>query len=257
MPLHMRLPKLKGFKNPFRTEYQVVNVSQLAELFPSGGTVDVAALVAAGAVRRGHLVKVLGDGDVSVALNVTADKFLRVRRGQDRRCGRFHHRLVLTCRPGRPQHQCCGRPGRSVSVRSRCVRLPRRRGRPPSRVAGPSRTARSSGPAVPKPDAPVAPEECRRSSCSLPSSLRSARASCATRSSSPSPSSRSSGWARWCRPRVSTTARCSDASPGPTRAASSGSSTCSAAGRCCSSPSSRSGSCRTSRPASSCSCSSS
>src|ERR1700709_1261430 len=66
MPLHMRLPKLKGFKNPFRTEYQVVNVAALAELFPSGGTVDVAALVAAGAVRRGHLVKVLGDGDVSV-----------------------------------------------------------------------------------------------------------------------------------------------------------------------------------------------
>src|ERR1700712_3003983 len=53
MPLHMRLPKLKGFKNPFRTEYQVVNVATLEALFPEGGTVDTAALVEAGAVRRG------------------------------------------------------------------------------------------------------------------------------------------------------------------------------------------------------------
>ncbi|HEX7306500.1 50S ribosomal protein L15 [Lentzea sp.] len=75
MPLHMRLPKLKGFKNPFRTEYQVVNVSSIAASFPEGGSVDVAALVLAGLVRKGALVKVLGDGDVSVKLDVTANKF--------------------------------------------------------------------------------------------------------------------------------------------------------------------------------------
>lgn len=75
MPLHMRTPKLKGFKNPFRTEYQVVNVAMLAKLFPAGSTVDVAALVAAGAVRKGQPVKVLGQGDIAIALKVTADKF--------------------------------------------------------------------------------------------------------------------------------------------------------------------------------------
>src|SRR3712207_3584525 len=75
MPLHMRLPKLKGFKNRFRTEYQVVNLDKLGELFPSGGDVDVDALVAKGAVRRDQLVKVLGDGDLGVALRVTAHKF--------------------------------------------------------------------------------------------------------------------------------------------------------------------------------------
>jgi large subunit ribosomal protein L15 len=76
MPLHMRLPKLKGFKNPFRVEYQVVNVGDLAALFPKGGAVDVDALVAAGAVRKNELVKVLGNGDLGkVTLQVTADKF--------------------------------------------------------------------------------------------------------------------------------------------------------------------------------------
>jgi len=76
MPLHMRLPKLKGFKNPFRTEYQVVNVGDLARLFPEGGSVDVDQLVEAGAVRKGQLVKVLGDGDISgIKLDVTAHKF--------------------------------------------------------------------------------------------------------------------------------------------------------------------------------------
>src|SRR5919206_2027606 len=63
MPLHMRLPKLKGFKNRFRTEYQVVNLDRLAELFPQGGTVGVDELVEAGAVRGNSLVKVLGGGD--------------------------------------------------------------------------------------------------------------------------------------------------------------------------------------------------
>lgn len=75
MPMHMRIPKLKGFKNLFRVEYQVVNVGRIAELFPKGGDVTVDDLVAAGAVRDGHLVKVLGQGEVSVKLNVTAHKF--------------------------------------------------------------------------------------------------------------------------------------------------------------------------------------
>ena len=75
MPMHMRLPKLKGFKNRFRTEYQVVNIERLGELFPQGGDVDVAAMVAKGAVRSDQLVKVLGDGDLGVALRVTAHKF--------------------------------------------------------------------------------------------------------------------------------------------------------------------------------------
>ncbi|NED94432.1 50S ribosomal protein L15 [Phytoactinopolyspora alkaliphila] len=75
MPLHMRLPKLKGFKNPFRTEYQVVNLDKLATLFPEGGSVTVADLVDKGAVRSGHPVKVLGTGDVSVKLDVTAHAF--------------------------------------------------------------------------------------------------------------------------------------------------------------------------------------
>jgi large subunit ribosomal protein L15 len=76
MPLHMRLPKLKGFKNRFRVEYQVVNVGDLAQLFPEGGSVGPDELVAAGAVRRNQLVKVLGNGDLDgVALTVSAHAF--------------------------------------------------------------------------------------------------------------------------------------------------------------------------------------
>jgi large subunit ribosomal protein L15 len=75
MPLHMRLPKLKGFKNPAKVEYQVVNVAMLGKLFPEGGAVAVADLVEKGAVRRGQLVKVLGQGDISVAVTVSADAF--------------------------------------------------------------------------------------------------------------------------------------------------------------------------------------
>ena len=75
MPMHMRVPKLRGFKNPFRTEYQIVNLDKLSALFPEGGSVDVADLVAAGAVRAGHPVKVLGDGEITVALQVSADAF--------------------------------------------------------------------------------------------------------------------------------------------------------------------------------------
>jgi large subunit ribosomal protein L15 len=80
MPLHMRVPKLKGFTNPFRTEYQVVNLSKLAELFPSGGEVDPDVLVARGAVRKGELVKVLGNGEIGVALTIRAHKFSQVAR---------------------------------------------------------------------------------------------------------------------------------------------------------------------------------
>ena len=76
MPLHMRLPKLKGFSNRFRTEYQVVNVGDLARLFPEGGEVGPHELVEAGAVRRNQLVKVLGDGELAgVALTVSAHAF--------------------------------------------------------------------------------------------------------------------------------------------------------------------------------------
>ncbi|MET0473257.1 MAG: 50S ribosomal protein L15 [Mycobacterium sp.] len=75
MPIHMRLPKLKGFRNRFRTEYQVVNVDDLNRLFPNGGTIGVEELVASGAVRKNTLVKVLGDGKISVKIDVTAHKF--------------------------------------------------------------------------------------------------------------------------------------------------------------------------------------
>src|SRR3954469_16676353 len=73
MPIHMRLPKLKGFKNRFRVEYQVVNVAALATLFPEGGTVGVDDLVDKGAVRKGLPVKVLGNGELGVKLDVTAN----------------------------------------------------------------------------------------------------------------------------------------------------------------------------------------
>jgi large subunit ribosomal protein L15 len=75
MPIHMRLPKLKGFRNRFRTEYEVVNVGDINRLFPNGGEVGVDELVTAGAVRKNKLVKVLGDGKISVNVNVTAHKF--------------------------------------------------------------------------------------------------------------------------------------------------------------------------------------
>ena len=75
MPIHMRLPKLKGFKNPFKVEFQVVNLDRLGELFPDGGTVSVEDLVAKGAVRRNQPVKVLGQGEISVAVQVTANAF--------------------------------------------------------------------------------------------------------------------------------------------------------------------------------------
>ena len=75
MPIHMRLPKLKGFKNPFKVEFQVVNLDRLNELFPDGGTVGVQDLVAKGAVRSGLPVKILGSGDISAAVQVSAHAF--------------------------------------------------------------------------------------------------------------------------------------------------------------------------------------
>ena len=75
--LVMRTPKLRGFKNPFRVEYQVVNVEKIAELFPNGGTITKADLVAKGLVRKNEPVKVLGNGDLSVKLNITVDKVSR------------------------------------------------------------------------------------------------------------------------------------------------------------------------------------
>jgi large subunit ribosomal protein L15 len=75
MPIHMRLPKLKGFKNPFKVEFQVVNLDRLNELFPDGGTVGVQDLVAKGAVRSGQPVKILGSGEISSAVQVSAHAF--------------------------------------------------------------------------------------------------------------------------------------------------------------------------------------
>jgi large subunit ribosomal protein L15 len=73
MPLHMRVPKLKGFRNPFRTEYQVVNLDRLSTLFPDGGDITVDDLVARGAVRPGHPVKVLGTGEAGAAFRLSVD----------------------------------------------------------------------------------------------------------------------------------------------------------------------------------------
>ncbi|MEI7453465.1 MAG: 50S ribosomal protein L15 [Actinomycetes bacterium] len=80
MPLHMRLPKLKGFKNPNKVEFQVVNVAALSKLYPAGGEVTVDDLVAKGAVRKGQPVKVLGQGDIEVAIKVSVDAFSSVAR---------------------------------------------------------------------------------------------------------------------------------------------------------------------------------
>ena len=75
MPIHMRLPELKGFRNRFRTEYEIVNVGDINRLFPQGGSIGVDDLVAKGAVRRSSLVKVLGDGKLTVKVDLSAHKF--------------------------------------------------------------------------------------------------------------------------------------------------------------------------------------
>ena len=93
MPLHMRLPKLKGFTNRFRTEYQVVNLDRVSVLFPAGGTIGVEDLVAAGAVRDGKLVKVLGNGDLTVTVTLTAHKFSASAREKITAAGGSAHEL--------------------------------------------------------------------------------------------------------------------------------------------------------------------
>ena len=75
MPLHMRLPKLKGFKNPFKVTFQVVNLDRISALYPDGGTVGPDELVAKGAVRNGEPVKVLGSGEITAPVQVTAHAF--------------------------------------------------------------------------------------------------------------------------------------------------------------------------------------
>ncbi len=75
LPMHMRLPRLKGFKNPFKVEFQVVNLDKIQRLFPEGGAIGVDDLVAKGVVRKNQPVKVLGQGDITVAVQVSAHKF--------------------------------------------------------------------------------------------------------------------------------------------------------------------------------------
>jgi len=93
MPLHRRIPKLKGFTNPFKVSYQVVNVARLQELFPEGGTVTVDDLIAKGAVRGSSLVKVLGDGEVSVKLDVHAHSFSASAKAKIEQAGGSVHEL--------------------------------------------------------------------------------------------------------------------------------------------------------------------
>jgi|SRR5437868_8466173 len=75
MPLIRRVPKLKGFKNPNRVEFQVVNLDKLAALYPEGGEVTADDLAAKGAVRRGRPVKILGTGEISIAVQVRVHAF--------------------------------------------------------------------------------------------------------------------------------------------------------------------------------------
>ena len=143
MPLHMRLPKLKGFKNRFRTEYQVVNLDQHRRAASrEGGTIGVDELVAKGAVRDDRLVKVLGGGDLSVALQVTAHAFSASRQGEDRRRRRHRHRAVAPRDPGRrplPSPAAGRRPAR------RGVRRPAPSAATPGRDPRPAVTVRPSG----------------------------------------------------------------------------------------------------------------
>ena len=116
MPLHMRLPKLKGFKNNNKIAFQVVNVATLASLYPSGGEVTVDDLVAKGAVRKGEPVKVLGNGDLAVALTVTVDAASRVGQGQDRGRRRIGHDRLIA----RTRRAAASSSGRS-STRADCL----------------------------------------------------------------------------------------------------------------------------------------
>ena len=122
----MRAPKLRGFKNPFRVEYQVVNVGRLAELYPKGGDVTIADLVAKGAVRKNQKVKVLAEGDLSVALSVTVDKVSKQAADKIAKAGgsisesvlkggyRKHSPSVTALQPGKLKTACCRAPGRRM-----------------------------------------------------------------------------------------------------------------------------------------------
>ena len=108
MPLHMRLPKLKGFKNRFRVEYQVVNLATIAELFPQGGAVGVDELVAAGAVRKNQPVKVLGNGELGgVKVDVTVHRFSGTAREKIAAAGGSATAAVVR----RPRNICRSRSG--------------------------------------------------------------------------------------------------------------------------------------------------
>ena len=101
MPMHMRLPKLRGFKNPFRTEYQVVNLDRTRPLFPDGGDVTVEDLVAKGAVRKGELVKVLGTGEITVTVAVTRTQFSASAKDKIEAAGGSATRSEPSTRPAR------------------------------------------------------------------------------------------------------------------------------------------------------------
>ena len=117
----MRIPKMKGFKNPFKVEFQVVNLDKLGELFPEGGAVGVDDLVAKGAVRKGQPVKVLGQGDLSVAVQVSAQAFSGSAKDKDRGGRRFGHRSCNTrARRGPGGHE---RPPGPRLTRSADVRV--------------------------------------------------------------------------------------------------------------------------------------
>ena len=124
MPIHMRLPKLKGFKNPFKVEFQVVNLDRINELFPEGGDVTVDDLVAKGAVRNGHPVKVLGQGDLSVKVEVSANAFSGSAKEKIEAAGG-----TTTVRVTRLT--CFSAPGRGRSCHGRT-------GRAPTRILGPA-----------------------------------------------------------------------------------------------------------------------
>ena len=271
MPLHMRLPKLRGFRNPFRVEYQVVNLDRIGELFPEGGEVSVADLVAKGAVRDGRPVKVLGTGEVVVRLQVSAHAFSGVGAAEDRG-GRRHgdHRLT----PG----ACAYRdgPGR------RCVRArPRSPGRRDGRRPEGSRPGAGRGvrvgpsgsvPVPPQSPAPTRPHDHRGHSidlidvgpplggaqedpCYPRSPGRSERPTCGASCSSPWGSWPSSGSGPSSPCRASATRRPDLHRQRRQPPAGSRSSTSSAAARCSSCRCSPWGSCPTSRRASSSSCS--
>src|SRR5262249_55166832 len=133
MPLHMRLPKRDGFRNRNRVEYQVVNLSAIGALFPEGGEIDVEGLAAAGAVRPGHLVKILGDGELGVAGAIRADALPASPREKIAAAGGWAVDLYPPGRGGAPARARRGSPRRAPRP------PPWTRGRPTLSVRQPSR----------------------------------------------------------------------------------------------------------------------